>query len=149
MEKIRNTSLIILTVVFVMQGTTGMITAQEKNGSKTFHTIIFSGVENGEPQMNMTSMTINGTTSELRDQFPQVIDWLFNLTEGISPGPAVFLAPNTNESYVTQGEPTREQHLSYLESELATDGTTTDAACWIHWVGGGSMHGDCPPKVQK
>lgn len=148
MEKTRNFLLLItLLATLIFSTTIGLSEAQQKTGSKTFYTIIFSGVENGEPQMKITSMTINGTSSELEKQLPQVADWLLNSTQGISPGPATFFLPNATEFYVTQPEPTKEQHLDYLESALEADGDLTDKPkCWIYWVGGGSMHGDCGPS---
>lgn len=142
--------LIALLVAFVSQSANiGVSLAQEETGSVTFHTIIFSGVVNGEPQVNITSKTINGTNSEIQAQLPQVVDWLLNITEGLSDGPTVFLGSNATDSYVVPAEPTREEHLSYLESALA-NATMTDRPkeeCWHYFVGGGSMHGDCPPAT--
>jgi hypothetical protein len=142
---------VLLAAMALQNGNINTSFAQQQEGSLTFHTVIFYGVEDGEALVNTTSMTINGTVDELRQQFPQVLDWLYNETAGLPiGGPTVFLGSNSSESIVRQTEPTREDYMNHFESLLVSLSEDAPRAeqCWLYHLGGGSMHGDCPPRPE-
>jgi len=61
-------------------------------------------------------------------------------------GPAVFLGPTLNQTSIILS-PIKADLTTYIQSIInKTASPAGDDSCWFFWVGGGSMHGDCPPE---
>jgi|SRR5690349_15129736 len=120
---------------------------QGKSRSFIFHSILFLGIRNGKPIINATKLTLNGTDAQLRQQIPNTLDKVYDKALELTTGPAVFLGPTLNKTSIILS-PMKADLTTYIESIInKTASTAGDDSCWFFWLGGGSIHGDCP-KMQ-
>ena len=120
--------------------------AQGNSRSFTFHSILFLGIRDGKPIINDTTLTLNGTDAQLRQQIPSTVDKVYNKALELTTGPAVFLGPTLNKTSIILS-PMKADLTTYIQSVInKTASPAGDDSCWFFWLGGGSMHGDCPKE---